>query len=300
MGSPEPQPTHTPGPRPDADADACEENADFSTACVIAANDPQTFNFVPPFGGVDNDFFKLWVKRGYLYECATSYLDAGVDPNMIVYTGPSQDAAIGGNDDVEVGDLNSYFSYYATYDGWLYLLLGYGDRTPSDIYNSNYTLECTMTAPGDPTATPRPTGPAVTNTPRPTTAAQPTATEPAGLTVRPLTTPTPAPETGPEATSEPQFTRIRLLIYYGANGDSQPGAGEGISAISVKAYESVTNEQLAQQFTDEQGSLEFTVSAQGPVRVSVPFFGFSQIVSGAEANVRLRVPFQSLPGGSAR
>jgi hypothetical protein len=87
------------------------------------------------------------------------------------------------------------------------------------------------------------------------------------------------------------------VVYYDANGDGEPGAGEGIAGISVKAYEAAANQQLAQQFTDEQGYLEFTVSARGPVRVSIPFFGFSQLVSGEEATVRLRVPSQPLPGG---
>jgi hypothetical protein len=58
-----------------------------------------------------------------------------------------------------------------------------------------------------------------------------------------------------------------------------------------------SNELLAQDFTDEQGNLEFTVSAQGPVRISIPFLGFSHLVTGAEANIQVRVPPRSLPGG---
>lgn len=290
IDEPEPQPTNTPGPGPDVEADSCEENADFSTACVIAANDPQKFNFAPPYGGVDNDFFKLWIKPGYNYECATSDLDAGVDPNMIVFTGPSWDNAIGGNDDVEPGDLNSYFAYYAAYEGWLYILVGYGDRTPSDIYNSNYTLECKMTLPGSPTAVPTlPT----TSTPRPSAPPPPSATPFEGLTIRQLTTPTPIPGTP----SEPSFVIISLLVYYDANGDGQPGAGEGVRGVAVQAYDVATDELLAQGVTDGQGHIEFTVTAQGPVRVSVPFFGFSQIVAGEEAVIRLRVPSRPFSEG---
>jgi hypothetical protein len=99
---------------PASSADDCEDNGDFDKACIIAANDAQTFNFHPPYGGVDNDFFKMWVKPGFNYECSTSYLDAGIDPNLIVFTGPSWDNSVGGNDDVEKGDLNSYFAYYST------------------------------------------------------------------------------------------------------------------------------------------------------------------------------------------
>jgi hypothetical protein len=237
---------------------------------------------------VDNDYFKLRIKPGYNYECATSDLDAGIDPNMIVYD--QNRNGIGGNDDVEPGDLNSYFSYYATYEGWLYVLVGYGDRTPSDIYNSSYTLECKAAIPGEPTATPVPTGvPGATSTPR-VTAAPPTATTAVGPKIRPLTTPTPKPESPSESVVLP----ISLLIYYDANGDGQPGAGEGVAGISAQAYEASTNSLLVQGITDEQGYLEFTVNAQGPVRVTVPFFSFSQLVTD-EATIRLRVQSSALP-----
>lgn len=302
-----PSPTPTVGPTPsNPEADRCDEtelgNYDFDHACIISPNESEDFNFSPPpYGGADNDFFKLWVKPGVIYECATSGLDPGVDPNMIVYTGPSWDNAIGGSDDVEPGDYNCYFAYYATYEGWLYLLMGYGDRTPPDLDNSNYTLVCEKSVPGE-TSTPTPTP---TNTPQPTstpgsqpatpTPSAPTATPtPEGLTIRPLTTPTPVPE----ATPAPRFIPISLLVYYDANNDHQPGAGEGIAGISAQAYEAATNQLLAQGFTDEQGNLDFTVAAQGPVRVSVPFFGFSQLVAGEGASIYLRVPTQRLPGAT--
>jgi hypothetical protein len=87
---------------------------------------------------------------------------------------------------------------------------------------------------------------------------------------------------------------IRVLIYYDGNDDFQPGAGEGIANISVQVYEAATGQFKAQGVTDDQGSLEMTVSSAGPVRVTVPFFGFSQLVAGDEgASIYLRVPPQS-------
>jgi hypothetical protein len=224
---------------------------------------------------------------------------------MIVFTGPSWDNALGGNDDIEKGNYNSSFSYYATYDGWLYVLVGTGDRTPPDIYDSNYTLLCeNSTEPFSVSGTPRPTAtPEATSTatPSPTATApgSPVATptpetQPQGLTVRALTTPTPpAP-----VTPSPRFVPIRVLVYYDGNGDRQPGAGEGVAGISVQTHEVASNELLAQGFTDEQGNLEFTVSAQGPVRVSIPFLAFSHLATGAEASVQVRVPALSLPEGT--
>jgi hypothetical protein len=109
-----------------------------------------------------------------------------------------------------------------------------------------------------------------------------------------MMTPTPAAPSTPT----PRFVPIRLFVYYDGNGDGQLGAGEGIAGISAQAYEVMSNELLAQGFTDEQGSLEFTVSAQGPVRISIPFLGFSYLVTGAEASIQVRVPPHSLPGGT--
>jgi hypothetical protein len=285
--------TATPQPAsPNPNADRCDRrelgNYDFDHACVISADVSEEFNFVPPpYGGSDNDFLKIWVKPGLLFKCGTSKLSAGVDPNMILYDHNRN--TIGGNDDVEPGNFNSYMAYYATYEGWMYLLVGTGDRTPPNVSDSDYTLRCDMEVPGQATATSTPAG-----TPRPATSTPiaPPTPHP-GLTVRPLTTPTPAPVTTPA----PRFIPIRLLVYYDGNDDQQPGAGEGISGISAQAYEVATNQLLAQGFTDERGNLEFTVAAQGPVRVSVPFFGFSQLVASEGASIYLRVPPQPLSGG---
>jgi hypothetical protein len=298
--------TSTPRPAsPNPDADRCDRtelgNYDFDHACVISSDVSEQFNFVPPpFGGADNDYFKIWVKPGLLFECGTSNLSAGVDPNLILYDHDRN--AIGGNDDIEPGNFNSFLAFYATYEGWMYVLVGTGDRTPSDLSNSNYTLRCDLQVPGEATATP--TGePKLTNTPRPTLGSEPSTATPrsptatptpfAGLSIRTLTTPTPVPVTTPA----PRFVPIRLLVYYDGNSDQQPGAGEGISGISAQAYEVATNQLLAQGFTDDQGNLEFTVAAQGLVRISVPFFSFSQLVGGEGASIYVRVPPQSLPSG---
>jgi len=298
--------TATPRPAsPNPDADRCDKtelgNHDFDHACVISADVAEQFNFVPPpFGGTDNDFFKIWVKPGLLYDCSTSNLSAGVDPNMILYDHNRN--AIGGNDDIEPGNFNSRLAYYATYDGWMYVLVGTGDRTPARLSDSDYTLRCAVQIPGQATATPS-NGPGPTSTPEPTAGPGPQTSTPAPpsatptpfeeLTVRTLTTPTPVPATTPA----PRFIPIRLLVYYDGNDDQQPGAGEGISGISTQAYEVATNQLLAQGFTDERGNLEFTVAAQGPVRVSVPFFGFRQLVAGQGASIYLRVPPQPLSRG---
>jgi hypothetical protein len=291
--TPAPFPTSRPG------LDECENNFNLDTACVIAPGQPQTFNFISPFlHGPDNDFYRLWIKQGLIYECRTSNLSPGVDPNLIVYD--QNRNPLGGNDDVAPGNFNSTFTVYANYSGWLYLLLGTGDRTPSDVFNSNYTLECSVTVPGSGTTTPTPAPgtPRPTNTPCPPGAVAPppggTATPLPGLTVRALTTPTPLVARTPA----PAYIPITVLVYYDGNGDRQPGAGEGVSGVSVQAYQATTDRLLAQGFTDDQGYLEFTVSSEGLVRVAVPFFGFSQLVGGRGASLYVRVPPQPSLGGA--
>jgi hypothetical protein len=91
---------------------------------------------------------------------------------------------------------------------------------------------------------------------------------------------------------------VSILVYYDANGDGERGAGEGIAGISARAYEVATNQLLAEDYTDVQGSLGFSVSAQGPVRLTLPFLGLSHLVVGEEASIQVRVPPQSGIGGA--
>jgi hypothetical protein len=286
--TPEPGATAIPG------ADQFEPNFDFDTAATIATDVTYQVNFIPWGGaGEDNDFYKIWIKPGLHFVCETLDLAPGVDTNMIVYD--ANQNGIAGNDDVELGEYRSRVAYFSTYEGWLYVLVGHGGRLPaSELENSDYEIRCEKQVPGQPTATPTRRSAAATATPRPSESPVATPTPAEGLTVRTLTTPTPVPAMTPA----PRFVPITLLVYYDGNDDRQPGAGEGIGGISAQAYEVVTNQLLAQGFTDEQGNLEFTVSAQGPVRVSVPFFGFSQLVAGEGASIYLRVPAQPLPGGA--
>ena len=304
--APTPGPTPTPPPLR-ALADDCEPNPDFEHACIIPLDQDLRFNFVPPFGeGPNNDFFRLWVKPGLYYRCATSDLDPGVDPNMIMFRGPSWDDAIGGNDDISPCNLNAAFSFLSDYAGWLYILIGYGDRTPPDIANSHYTLRCEksltpfppIVAP-KPTATPHPSvklptpGPTPMVTPTPPDSPIPTPTPASmSLSIRPLSTPPPV------ANPAPRFVPIDLLVYYDANDNRLPDAGEGIAGLSVQAYDVATNELLAQDFTDGRGKLAFTVAAKGPVRITIPFLGFSRLVSEDEADMQVRVPPYASAGGA--
>ena len=286
-----PTPTPLPGFQPQADS--CENNFNFDTACVIPADEYLDFNFVPPYPNMtDNDFFKLWIKPGLIYNCATSDLSPGIDPNMIVYD--QNRNAIGGNDDVSLGNLNSSFAYYSTYEGWLYILVGTGDRTPTDLYDSDYTLRCAREVPGQPTSTPAPTqeGPDPTAQPTAIPSPTPTVTPPAAqLDVRTLATP------APPSTEEPSlhFIPVDLIVYYDANDDRSSGAGEGVAGVLVLAYDTATGEEIAQGFTDELGHLEFTAAAEGVVRLSIPYLGVSHLVGEGSGTVYVRIAPGAVP-----
>jgi len=294
-------PTATPTPVPPTPipgADRFEPNYDFDHAATIGTDITyDNLNFVPWGGGeVDNDYYKIWVKPGLLYTCETLNLAPGVDTNMIVYDGNRN--PIGGNDDVELGDYRSRFSYFSTYEGFLYILVGHGGRLPiTEVEDSTYSLRCSMEVPGSPTSTPRPTSTPdperPTNTPTPTSSSPlPTPTPSDELSVRLLATPTPPP---PAGTPAPHFVPVDLLVYYDVNDDRSPGAGEGVAGVQVLAYDTVTGEQIAQGYTDESGHLQFTAATQGLIRLSIPYLGISHLIGEEGATLYIRIPPSPTP-----
>lgn len=298
-------PTATPVPPWSTGYDQYEPNYNFDTATTIAPEVPYELNFIP-WGGaqVDNDYFKMWVKPGLFFTCETANLDPGVDTNIQFYDANRN--LLGGNDDKELGDYSSRFSYYSTYEGYLYVLVGQGGRMSlPDTTHSEYDLSCTKAVPGiDPTpgpdTTPVPSKdqtPVPTATPSPATSplATPTATPDTDssvelsfhtLTTPPPVTPTPVPS---------GFRTFRLIIYYDGNNDGQFGAGEGIAGFFVRVLSSTTGEELARSYTDEQGQLSFTVPTINTVRVSVPLLGFDRFVDPETPEVKVRIVPLPLP-----
>jgi hypothetical protein len=305
--TPSPTPTGTatpPPPTPLSGADRFEPNYDFDHASTIATNITyDNLNFIP-WGGAteDNDFYKIWVKPGLLYTCETLNLAPGLDTNIIIYDHNRN--GLGGNDDVTPGDYRSRISYISTYEGWLYVLVGHGGRFPySEVQNSTYSLRCSVEVPGlptpVPTATPRPpTSTPVpkdwTPTPETFTSPPPTATPLAGggLSVRLISTPAPP---SPEATPAPRFVPLDILVYYDANNDRSPGAGEGVAGLRILAYDTLTGEQVNEGVTDDTGRLRFTAAVRGAVRIVVPYLGIGRVVEGEGASVYIRI---AAPTGS--
>ena len=295
-----PLPTFTPTPFP-AGADQYEYNGDFDFATLIAPGvkySGLTFvPFQPPTPDtVDNDFFKLPVKQGVFYTCETQDLAGGADTNIIVY---NQDrVAIGGNDDISPEDkaqgrFQSRFSWLSAYTGYAYILVG--DVNPpraGEAQVRSYSLICYIGLPATPTPTPDPNPPTATPPPLPPTPLPP---EP---TLTPFPTPraaqnlvvqrfdarpTPAPS-GPTPT--PRLLIIDVHVFNDYNRNNLLDAGEGIARASVRLADERTGTPLAQGFTDADGRARFPLSNDGPVRVNVPAFNFSTVVTDS---VTLRI-----------
>jgi hypothetical protein len=299
------QGTATPTPLPTTTrvpgADICEYNGDFDSACLIGAGDTFDMNFVPIWGeGPDNDFYRIWVKPGLFYNCETFNLSSVNDTNMILYD--QNQNGIGGNDDRAVGDFSSQVSFFASYTGWLYILVG--PVAPPEYALSflfTYSLRCTETI-TTPTATPAPTRPPSSFVPKPATTtpspspleetpvftttsvvATPTATP--NVQVQPLPTNTPMAAAGREISFE-------LTVYYDSNLNFTPELTEGVEDVGVAIYDNMTNELLAFGYTNEAGTIRFSsLTVTGMIRISIPFLQFNQIATG-DSNVFIRVsPF---------
>ena len=273
------QGTATPTPLPTATrvpgADICEYNGDFDSACLIGAGDTFDMNFVPIWGeDTDNDFYRIWVKPGLFYNCETFNLSSVNDTNMILYD--QNQNGIGGNDDRAPGDFGSEVSFFATYTGWLYILVG--PVAPPEYALSflyTYSLRCTETV-TTPTATPAPTRPPSSFVPSPpTTTPSPsietpiptitsvvaTSTATPNVQVQPLPTNTPVAAAGREISFE-------LTVYYDLNLNFTPELTEGVEDVGVAIYDNMTNELLAFGYTNEAGTIRFSsLIVSGMIRI---------------------------------
>lgn len=290
-----PQPPSIPGA-----PDPYEPNYDFGRATLIGLDtEYRNLNFVPWVGtNPDNDFFKLWVVAGKLYTCETYDLGAATNTNMILYSGPGQEYGFAGNDDVEPFDpadpYRSRITFFSSYNGYVYILLGQvgADQIlPGEWKNLSYVLRCYIDQPG--TATPTPTSQFAPPTPQPTPVPAQNTPLPSPtlvqLVVLPMTTPTPPSAAMPAATPTPELAVIELSLYYDRNGNAQMEPGEGIVDVLARAFDAITGDLLSIDYTDEMGRLRFTVPDRGPVRVSVPFFGFGQIVTASNTSIQIRI-----------
>jgi hypothetical protein len=247
--------------------------------------------------GPNPDWFRLYLKAGQIVQVETAVYGQ-TDTVLSVY---SHEQMLAENDDRSPVDLGSAVIVQAPADGWYHIRIS--KATAAD---GRYDLSVSLVAP---TATPTPT---VTATPLPTATASPTSspTATATPTTAALGAFGPPPPHGPVAPTLPTATPtatltttnglsltltylgqvqpvletpttgIRLLVYYDANNDRNPGPGEGVANVSVLAVNS-QGQPIARVFTNAQGEAVFNLTSDNVARVIVPF------VPGWSARVRL-------------
>lgn len=279
----------------------------------------------------DVDYFTLYLKAGQWVAVSTTVYE-GLDTQLELFW---QGELLAANDDRAADDVGSAVMVRAPAAGWYLLRVA-----PATVYSGRYDLEIAPAAPtatvtasatatGTATAAPSPTASPTTTptlTPLPPVAGPPPWT---GNPVRPAS-PTPFVLTPPLtvtasisttgrlsltvrhlgpaviAATAPA-THVRLLVYYDANNDRQPGPGEGVAHVSVLAVDA-QGQRLARVFTNLQGEAVFNLSNPALARVMVPFVpGWSAQVRAGQVNdivlglpaVRLPVflPVQSRPAG---
>jgi hypothetical protein len=300
-----PPPTSTPFP---GTPDRFEYNGSFEQASLIAPNATNdNLNFVPwqppTQDTFDNDFYRLPVKQGIYYTCQTLNLAPGVDTNIIIY---NQDrVGLGGNDDLSVeernkGNFSSRFSWLATYTGNAFVLVGEVNPPLANEAGAHiYSLRCDIGLPATNTPTPGPTfdpnapsgpGVAIPDTPEPPEATMtpyPTPRPAQNLPVRPIsdgaTTPT------PQSTDTVRVVSVNVQVFNDHNKNNLLDPGEGIGGVSVRLADEQSGVPLAQTLTDADGRVNISVVSPGPVRLSVPLFGYTTLINDTTASVRISV-----------
>ena len=292
--TPEPSPTPTtfptftpmPTPTPIVQPDLAEPNNTPETAQPITPGQRDTYTI----SAGDVDYFTFIAKAGSCYACET--VTDQVDTLLTVTGSGAQSGEVMGiNDDRAVGRVDSYLKWQAATEQQVTVKV----ESRGGSFGQ-YEFVCQNVAPppapamtGASPVPPAPDGSTPTTGDPLTKTAAITATEHISLTVQHLG------QVQLETTAP--TTHIRLLVYYDANNDRQPGPSEGIANVSVLAVDA-QGQRIARVFTNAQGEAIFNLTSDSIARVIVPFVpGWSARVRVGETNndIVLGLPAVRLP-----
>ena len=270
-----PTATPMPSPTPLIRPDLAEPNNVPEAAQPITPGQRNTYTV----GAGDVDYFTFIAKAGSRYACET--VTDQVD-TLLTVVGISE--IIGVNDDRTVGRVDSYLAWDTVEEQPILIKVeGRGGSF------GPYQFVCQQAAAAvSPPAMPAPPHGLATD-PLPVISDTITTTSHISLTVQHMG------RVEPQTTTP--ATPIRLLVYYDANNDRQPGPGEGIANVSVLAVDA-QGQRLARVFTNAQGEAIFNLTSETVARVIVPFVpGWSARVRVGEANndIVLGLPAVRLP-----
>lgn len=274
--TPTPTLTPMPSPTPVMQPDLAEPNDTPETARPVTPGLRGTYTV----GAGDVDYFTFIAKVGNRYACET--VTDQVD-TLLTVIGIS--SIIGVNDDRGVGRVDSYLAWEAAEEQPVVIKV----EARGGSFGQ-YEFVCQNVAPPSaPPMPPAPDGTVPASSDPLTMTTSITATEPISLTVQHIG------RAQPQTTTP--ATHIRLLVYYDANNDRQPGPGEGIANVSVLAVDA-QGQRLARVFTNAQGEAIFNLTSEAVARIIVPFVpGWSARVRVGEANndIVLGLPAVRLP-----
>jgi len=268
-------PTPTPSPTPVILPDLAEPNNSPETARPVTPGLRDTYTV----GAGDVDYFTFIAKAGNRYVCET--VTDQVDTLLTV-------VGVGVNDDRGVGRVDSIFAWTADVEQTAVIRV----EARGGSFGQ-YEFVCQPAAPLPIAVQPPMSSAPTSDLPAPTapltTTTGITTTGQISLTVRHLG------QVQPQTTTP--TTHVRLLVYYDANNDRQPGPGEGIANVSVLAVDG-QGQRLARVFTNAQGEAIFNLTSETIARVIVPFVpGWSARVRAGEINndIVLGLPAVRLP-----
>jgi len=284
--TPSPTLTPTPSATPLVPPDAAEPNNSPAAARPITPGVRGSYSL--DVG--DLDYFTFIAKVGNRYTCET---ESEVVDTRLTVLGPAGEV-LGVNDDRSLARVDSFLAWTTAVEQPVVVLVeGRGGSFGA------YALLCQATVP---TASAGPTSSAsLPGAPSAALLPSPVQDVPApadlALTITGWITLTVqhVGQVQPQTTTA--TTTIRLLVYYDANNDRQPGPGEGVANVSVLAVDA-QGQQLVRIFTNAQGEAIFNLNGDSLSRVMVPFVpGWSARVRVGEMNndIVLGLPAVRLP-----
>jgi len=279
--TPGPTLTPTPSPTPLIPPDQAEPNDTPETAWPVTPGVRGTYTI----GAGDVDAFTFIAKAGSRYAC-----EVVTDQVDTLLTVISDSAVIGVNDDRGAGRVDSYLEWVTDEEQPVVVKV---EARGGSFGQYEFGCQQVVVSPAPMSPAPVENAPGVGDSStvgEPSTPTVPmTAAERISLTVQYVGRVQPQ-------TSAPA-THIRLLVYYDANNDRQPGPGEGVANVSILAV-NAQGQRIARVFTNPQGEAIFNLAGEAIARVIVPFVpGWSARIKAGEVNndIVLGLPAVRLP-----
>jgi hypothetical protein len=90
---------------------------------------------------------------------------------------------------------------------------------------------------------------------------------------------------------------ITVTVAYDKNDNQAVDVAEGVSGLSVRVIDPVTNRELTHGYTEPTGAVQFVVPTNNPVRVLIPYLNAAEdFRPGSPVAWTLLIPAANAPG----